>query len=72
MFDPTMQLMLAKARRNNLSKEVKKIRASQAARAATPRFSERFLLRIGDFLISTGSKLHERYGAAAYPHPEAC
>ncbi len=72
MFDPRMQLMLAEARRNNLAKEVKKIRASQAARAARPRFSERFLLRIGDLLISTGSRLHERYRPAVYPRPEVC
>ena len=72
MFDPTMQLMLVEARRNSVLKEVKKIRALQATRAASPRFQERIPLRIGELLISIGSKLQERYESTAHPYPKAC
>lgn len=71
MHNPTILSMLAKVHRSNLLEEAKKSRIPRVIRAARPRFHERFLVRVGDLLISIGFKLQERYRPTMYSHPKS-
>ena len=70
MFNP-MMLSIAKERQKELLEEAKKYRMLKAARAARPRLQERLCVRVGDFLISAGLRLKERYKPEMRPDLEA-
>ena len=67
MLDPTMLAMLAKEYQNRMLEEAKRYRMLKATRAARPRLQQRLLMRFGDFLISAGLRLKERYKPAMCP-----
>ena len=71
MFNPTMLLMISKVHQNSLLEEAKKNQMLKATRSAKPRLQERLCVRIGDFLISAGLRLKQRYKPAMCPGPEA-
>lgn len=71
MFNLTVLSMIAKEHQNNMLEEVKKNQMLKATRPAEPRLQERLCVRIGDFLISAGLRLKERYTPAICPGPEA-
>lgn len=61
MFDLTTLAMIVKEHQNNMLKEAKKERMLRAIRAKRPQLRERLSARVGDFLISAGLRLKERY-----------
>ena len=71
MFHLTTLAMIAKEHQHNMLEEAKKYRVLKDARAARPRLQEYLFVRVGDFLISTGLRLKERYEPVVCPGPEA-
>lgn len=71
MRDLTTLAMIAKVHQNDMLEEAKKYRMLKATRAARPRFQERLLVLAGDFLISAGLRLKERYKPAMCSELEA-
>ena len=72
MLDPMrLAIIIVKEHQNNMLEEAKKYRMLKAARAASPRLQERLFVRVGDFLISAGLRLKERYKPEMCPELEA-
>lgn len=67
MFSPEQLLMLGKIRQEGLLEEAQGNRTSGVTRTTSPRLQERFFVRTGDFLISAGLRLRERYEPAVRP-----
>jgi hypothetical protein len=63
--------IIAKEHQKDMLEEVKKCRMLKALRAKRPRLQERLLVRVGDFLISAGLRLKERYQSEMCPELEA-
>jgi hypothetical protein len=71
MHDLTTLAWIAKEHRDNMLEEVKKDRMVRAIRVRRPGFRERLFVRVGDFLISAGLRLKERYKPEMRPELEA-
>ena len=63
--------VIAKERQKDMLEETKRYRMLKAFRAGRPRLQERLSVRVGDFLISAGLRLKERYQPEMCPELEA-
>ncbi len=61
---------VVEAHQNELLEKTKEERIHKIARTASTPAWDRFLVRVGDVLISAGLRLHRRYQATTYPDPE--
>ena len=72
MLNATTLELVVKEHQNRLAEEVRRSRLPKPAKPVGLRLWERLFVRIGDLLISTGERLHERYAPAACSCPEVC
>ena len=73
MYHPTILELRVKERERelmNLIKNEQMIREIKRAKPEKPRFRERICIRFAEFLISTGSKIKQRYRPIIYPCAE--
>ena len=71
MWHPTILAMIVKEHHGRLWAEVEKSRIPKTTWTASPGLRERLLMRIGDVLIRTGTRLQRRCRPEVCPHPRA-
>jgi hypothetical protein len=71
MLNPMIHSELCKVQQDHIVLEILKSRIPRALGRANPRLHERLFARLGDLLVSAGSRLQERYEPAMVPGPRA-